>query len=107
MKEKKIRATQLQGKVGNFIMNYYANSGLKASPLMFTDSTQMVTISSFGNAQEAYDFARHLRREEGPMTDYSADDYQIFAISKQNYTTLYNRKQVDAYNMFYNKYYVK
>ncbi|MCQ2274451.1 MAG: tetratricopeptide repeat protein [Bacteroidales bacterium] len=107
VKEKKIRATQLQGKVGNFIMNYYANSGLKASPLMFTDSTQMVTISSFGNAQEAYDFARHLRREEGPMTDYNADDYQIFAISKQNYTTLYNRKQVDAYNMFYNKYYVK
>jgi tetratricopeptide (TPR) repeat protein len=105
VKEKKIRATQLQTKVGTFIMNYYANSGYKTSPLMFTDSTQMVTISTFNNANEAKDFATHLQRPEGPLADYSPDDYQVFAISKQNYTTLYNRKRVDAYRQFYDKYY--
>lgn len=107
VKEKKIRATQLQGRVGNFIMDYYANSGYKASPLMFTDSTQMITISSFNNAQQAYDFAHHLQRPEGPMAEYNPEDYQVFAISKQNYTTFYNRKQVDAYKLFYDKYYRK
>ena len=105
VKEKKIRATQLQAKVGTFIMSYYANSGYKASPLMFTDSTQMVTISTFINASEARDFAIHLQRPEGPLADYNPDDYQVFAISKQNYTTLYNRKRVDAYRQFYDKYY--
>ena len=105
VKEKKIRATQLQTKVGTFIMNYYANSGYKVSPLMFTDSTQMVTISTFNNASEANDFARHLQLAEGPLADYSKDDYQVYAISKQNYTTLYNRKHVDAYRQFYDKYY--
>ena len=107
VKEKKIRATQVQSKVGTFIMNYYANSGYKVSPLMFNDSTQMVTISTFNNANEAKDFAHHLQRPEGPLTDYSPDDYQVYAISKQNYTTLYNRKHVDAYKEFYNKYYTK
>ena len=106
VKEKKIRATQLQTKVGSFIMNYYANSGYKTSPLMFTDSTQMVTISTFNNANEAKDFAIHLQRPEGPLTDYSPEDYQVFAISKQNYTTLYNRKRVDAYRQFYDRYYL-
>ncbi len=106
VKEKKIRATQLQTKVGTFIMTYYANSGYKSSPLMFTDSTQMVTISTFINASEAKNFATHLLRPEGPLADYSPDDYQVFAISKQNYTTLYNRKRVDAYREFYNKYYL-
>ena len=106
VKEKKIRATQLQTKVGSFIMNYYANSGYKTSPLMFTDSTQMVTISTFNNANEAKDFATHLQRPEGPLTDYSPEDYQVFAISKQNYTTLYNRKRVDAYRQFYDRYYL-
>ncbi len=107
VKDKKIRATQLQGKVGLFINTYYGNSGLQVKPLMFTDSTQMITIKSFNSAQEAVDFSKHLKREEGPMVDYDANDYRIFAISQQNYATLYNRKKVDAYQLFYEKYYSK
>ncbi len=107
VKDKKIRATQLQTKVGAFIMNYYANSGYKTAPLMFTDSTQMVTINTFKDAKEALDFSTHLQLEDGPLVDYSPEDYQVYAISKQNYTTLYNRKRVDAYKLFYDKYYRK
>lgn len=107
VKDKKIRATQLQAKVGDFILAYYSNSGYKSSPLMFTDTTQLITISTFNNASQAYDFAHHLARPEGPMAEYNPDDYQIFAISKQNYSTFYNRKKVEAYKMFYDKYYTK
>lgn len=107
VKDKRIRATQLQAKVGDFLLSYYANGGYKSSPLMFTDTTQLITISTFNNAQQAYDFARHIVRDEGPLAEYSSDDYQVFAISKQNYTTFYNRKNVDAYKLFYDKYYKK
>lgn len=107
VKDKKIRATQLQGKVGLFINTYYGNSGLQVKPLMFTDSTQMITIKIFNNASDAVDFSKHLQREEGPMSGYDMNDYQVFAISQQNYSTLYNRKKVDAYKMFYEKYYLK
>lgn len=105
VKEKKIRATQLRSVIGNFIITYYSNSGYKASPLMFDDSTQMITISTFNDAKEAMDFAKHLQLKEGPLADYSPSDYQVYAISKQNYTTLYNRKRVAAYKEFYDKYY--
>ena len=74
---------------------------------MFTDSTQMITFSTFKSATEAYDFATHLMRPESPLAEYDATDYQVFAISKQNYTTLYNRKKVDAYKQFYDKNYTK
>lgn len=107
VKDKKIRATQLQSKVGLFLNTYYGNAGLQVKPLMFTDSTQMITIKSFSNASDAVDFAKHLMREEGPMREYDTNDYQIFAISQQNYATLYNRKKVDAYKLFYEKYYIK
>ena len=107
VKEKKIRATQLQSKVGAFIRNYYENSGYKAAPLMFTDSSQMVTINTFNDATEALNFCTHLQLDEGPLAEYSPEDYQVYAISKQNYTTLYNRKRVDAYKLFYDKYYKK
>ena len=74
---------------------------------MFTDSTQMVTINTFKDAKEALDFSTHLQLEDGPLVDYSPEDYHVYAISKQNYTTLYNRKRVDAYKLFYDKYYRK
>lgn len=74
---------------------------------MFTDSTQMVTINSFLNVSEAMDFYKHLHREESPLSDLNPEDYQVYAISKQNYTTLYNRKRVDAYKLFFDKYYLK
>ncbi|MCQ2294166.1 MAG: tetratricopeptide repeat protein [Bacteroidales bacterium] len=105
--DKKIRATQVRSKLGNFILTYYSNSGLQAQPLMFTDSTQLIYINTFNNASSAVDFASHLTLAEGPLADYSPEDYKVFAISKQNYTTFYNRKQVDAYLSFYNKYYKK
>lgn len=105
--DRKIRATDLQLKIGDFNAVYYTNAGYRVSPLMFTDTTQMITINQFRNATEAYDYCRHLQREESPLMKYSSEDYQVFAISKQNYTTFYNRKRVDAYSLFYQKYYKK
>ena len=107
LKDKKIRATQLQGQLRTFILTYYANSGYRSAPLMFTDSTQMITVNTFNNAMEAKDFATHLLSGDSPLSDYNRGDYQVYAISKQNYATLYNRKQVDAYRLFYEKYYEK
>ena len=107
VKEKKIRATQLQSKIGDFVRTYYANMPYKASPLLFNDSTQMVTITGFNNANEAKDFCRHVQLNDGPMVEYNKEDYMVFAISKQNYATFYNRKKVDAYKLFYEKYYGK
>ena len=102
-----IRATQLQMSMGEFNSEYYANGGYRVSPLMFTDTTQMITVNRFKNAQEAYDYAVHLTRPESPLSQYNAEDFQIFAISTQNYATFFNRKQVDAYKQFYDKYYRK
>ena len=105
VKDKKIRATQLQLKISDFNGVYYSNISYKVSPLMFTDSTQLVSISTFNNAGDAMDYCRHLCRSESPLSQYNSGDYQIFAISKQNYATFYNRKDVWAYQLFYDKYY--
>lgn len=106
LNDKKIRATDMQMKVADFNMTYYANAGLKVSPMMFSDSTQMVTINRFKDAAGAMDYYRHLQRDESPLQQYSAADYQVFVISVQNYTTFYNRKRVDAYQYFFTNNYL-
>ena len=105
--DKKIVATQLQYAIADFNMQYYSNNGYRASPLLFTDTIQMLTIHRFKNAQEAEDYRTHLMLEEGPLTKYDPKDYVVFSISTQNYNTFYNQKNIDAYVKFYMYYYRK
>ncbi len=105
-REGRVKATDLQVKVGDFNMQYYANAGFKVSPLLFTDTLQMITITSFPDAAAAMDYYRHLFRPESPLSDYGIEQFRIFAISKQNYTTFYNRKKIDAYQQFFDLYYL-
>ena len=105
--DKKIVATQLQYRIGDFNAENYSNSGYRCSPLMFTDSTQMLTIHRFKNADEAMRYYTHLLLAGGPLSQYDRKDYQVFAISTQNYTTFYNKKDVAAYQAFFDKYYRK
>ena len=50
---------------------------------------------------------RHLQQEESPLRQYSDNDYHAFPITTQNYATFYNRKDVAAYLLFFNRYYLK
>ena len=103
--DKKIVATQLQYAIADFNMQNYSNSGLRSSPLLFTDTIQMLTIHRFKNAQEAEDYRTHLLLDGGPLTKYDPADYTVFSISTQNYNTFYNQKNIEAYRKFYEKYY--
>lgn len=103
--DKKIRATEFQYRLADFNAEYYSNAGYKVNALMFTDSTQMITIHRFKNAAEAMLYYQHLQQPESPLVSYNSDDYIVFPISTQNYTTFYNRKNVEAYRLFFQKYY--
>ncbi|MBP5190462.1 MAG: tetratricopeptide repeat protein [Bacteroidales bacterium] len=103
--DRKIVATQLQYAIADFNMQNYSNSGYRASPLLFTDTVQMLTIHRFKNAQEAEDYRTHLLLDGGPLSKYDHRDYMVFSISTQNYNTFYNQKNVEAYRRFYEYYY--
>jgi len=105
--DKKIVATQLQYAIADFNLQNYSNSGYRSSPLLFTDTIQMLTIHRFMNAQEAELYKTHLLLDGGPLSKYNKADYMVFSISTQNYNTFYNQKNIDAYMKFYERYYKK
>lgn len=105
--DKKIVATQLQYAIADFNMANYSNSGYRSSPLLFTDTVQLITIHRFKDAREAEDYRTHLLLEGGPLSKYDPADYIVFSISTQNYNTFYNQKNIDAYRKFYEYYYKK
>ncbi len=104
--DRTVRATEFQYKVAAFNSQYYSNSGYKVNTTLFTDTTQLITIHRFMSASEAMGYWSHLQQDESPLKQLSDKDYQAFAISTQNYSTFYNRKDPAAYIPFFRKYYV-
>lgn len=105
--DKKVRCTELQTKVANFNSQYYSNMGLKVNLFGFTDTTQLVTVHRFNNAMAATDYWHHILSPDGPLAGYNSEFYTVIPISTQNYQTFYNKKNLDVYNEFLNKYYRK
>jgi len=101
LNNKQIRATELRYQIANFNSRYYSNKGYKVNPLLFTDTIQMLTIHRFITAAEAMDYRTHLLRPESPLSQMDPAEYQVFPISTQNYATFYNRKNIEAYNEFF------
>lgn len=105
--DRTVKATELQYRIADFNSQYYANSGYKVNALLFTDTTQLLTIHRFSSADEASRYYRHLSYQESPLRSLSPSDYTLFFISTQNYATFYNRKNIPAYMAFFRKYHLK
>lgn len=105
--DRTIKATELQFKLGQFNNQYYSNSGYKVNAALFTDTTQILTVHRFLSADEAINYWQHLQQDESPLRFYPETDCQAFPITTQNYATFYNRKDVAAYLLFFNRYYIK
>ena len=105
--DRHIKATELQYKLADFNTQYYSNSGYKVNAILFTDSTQLITVHKFANENEAMGYYHHLQQQESPLRQYADADHKEYAISTQNYGTFYSRKDPAAYDPFFQKYYLK
>ena len=105
--DRRIKATELQYRLANFNSQYYSNAGYKVNAILFTDTSQLITIHKFKNEDDAMSYYRHLAQDDSPLRQYPESDYRLFALSSPNYATFYNRKDPDAYAAFFRRYYLK
>ena len=105
--DRTVRATELQYRIADFNSQYYSNAGLKVDATLFTDTSQLLTIHRFLDAEQAMGYYRHLLSPQSPLQAYSKEQCTPLVISTQNYATFYNRKTLDAYNAFFKQYYLE
>ena len=103
----KIRATEMQYAVADFNMAYYSAKALKANVMMFTNEQQLITVHRFDNAAEAMDYWNYITVKADALKKFDPKHYTSFVISVQNYQTFYNKKNIEAYRKFFEKYYLK
>lgn len=105
--DRTVKATELQYQLSDFNTLNYSNSGYKVNALLFTDTTQLITIHRFVDEHEAMSYFRHLTTaDDSPLRRLAHNDHTEFIISTQNYATLYNRKNIPAYMAYFRKYHL-
>lgn len=107
LNDRRLKGTEVQYRMADFNSEYYSNMSYQVNATLFNDTTHLLTIHRFKNEEAAMGYYHHLLQDESPLRRYSEDDYRVFAISTMNYATLYNRKNVDAYELFFKKYLLK
>ncbi len=102
-----VNVTELHTKISDFDLQYFSIENLKSGELTFTSTQHMVTVQRFANAAKAMDYYNFLTQRSEILKGIDKKYYKCFVISVQNYPTFYNQKNVDAYEKFFRKYYIK
>ena len=97
----------MQYAIADFNMTYYSAKMLKANVMMFNNDQQLITIHKFDNAADALDYWNYIINKSDALKKFNKKYYSSFVISVQNYQTFYNKKNVEAYRKFFEKYYIK
>ncbi len=104
--DKNIKGTEMQYAIADFNMTYYSAKALRANVMLFTSNQQLLTVHKFDNASDAMDYWNYLVKSSDFLKKFNKSHYTSFVISVQNYQTFYNKKNIEAYSKFFNKYYI-
>lgn len=102
-----VEVEPLKVRLSDFKKKYFDLKVLRIKSLMLDNQRALITVGNFDNAPEAADFVFALENDEYVLSGLNANDYELFTISITNYPILYREKNVKAYKVFYNKYYLE
>ena len=96
--------TLINNDVASFHSVYFKQENLKSKVVLFKDQKQFLLVRKFKNAQKARIYSKAFEKEDKYLKN-NAKDLKHFIVSKQNYITLYKKKNLDEYMTFYNAVY--
>jgi tetratricopeptide (TPR) repeat protein len=85
---------------------YFQITKLTTSSLYLDNTRQMITVSKFENLEEGIKYYKTISQNELLLKSISTAKAKYFIISTINYKLLYQKKDVEEYEEFFNKNYM-
>lgn len=104
--DSKIDITYLNKIVNDFNAENYAEEKLQSTSQLFTLSDQLIMVRKFKDKQQALEYYDNIQNNE-EFKKLSPSYYRHCVISLQNYSTLYNRRNIEAYMKYFRLMYLK
>jgi outer membrane protein assembly factor BamD (BamD/ComL family) len=104
-KPTKERSNELLRSLDSYNAREEAARKLKTTNIILTDARSMVFVSQFANKTAAMLYFRALERNGLLKSGFENANLEYFVISKDNFSILYNTRDVNAYKVFFQKFY--
>ncbi|MDO5759948.1 MAG: hypothetical protein Q4Q06_02860 [Bacteroidota bacterium] len=104
--DSKIDMAYMEKIIKDFNTKDYSEANLQTTSQLFTLSDQMIIVRKFKNRQEALAYYDSIQEDE-EFSKLSSSYYRHCVISLQNYSTLYNRRNIEAYLKYFRLMYLK
>ena len=101
----RFKGNDLKIKISDFNAEYFANSSLNISSSLFDLETGLVVIKSYNGGDKAYDYTRMLVGDVKIFGDADLNEYQVLAISSDNYAKLLQSRKKNEYFKFHQENY--
>ena len=100
-----VKINPLKVRISDFKKKYFRLQRLNIKSLMLDNQRTLITIGNFQDKAAADDFYMAFKNDKYVLSGLTSDEYQIFAISINNYPVFYREKNVKLYEAFFNEYY--
>ena len=93
--------------LSDFNRQFFGSANLKVTSNLLDRENQLVLVKQFVRKDRAMDYYRVLTSNRESMIDFNTSGYKTFMIHTENYVELFKGKNVDAYLMFFDQYYLR
>ncbi|MFP5471319.1 MAG: tetratricopeptide repeat protein [Bacteroidia bacterium] len=97
----------LKNALSDFSMASFSIMNLNVSSAIYSQENQLVVVKPFNSKKEAESFLTAFKADKDKLKPYNEASNKFFIISQPNYLLLYKEKDLDGYNVFYEKNYKK
>ena len=103
--ENKVNVNAMKVRISDFNLKNFANENITANAIMLDNGWQMITVSSFSNADKSMTYYNTIIQSDYILSQLKSGGYACFVISMENYPVFYREKKYQGYINFFNKYY--
>ena len=96
----------LKIRLSDFNSKYFRTGQLKINSIIFRAEVQMVTIGNFENSEKVMTYYESIDQNPYVTSQFEDTNYEMMAITVDNYPIFYREKDVDAYKSFFENNYL-
>ena len=107
VENRKTDINQIKFGIANFNIDYFSTVEFNVSNALLNDEFQFVTVKSFKNKNQSMNYFESITEFGEFLGSLDDKSYRHFVISSENYVKFYKDKDINKYNRFFKKNYIK
>ena len=105
--KKEVDMTYLKTIISDFHIKSIGNELFEVSALLLGTEQHLVIVKPFESAEESMEYRNLFLSEQTLKRELSKTEHTVFCISLENFRQFYNNKDLNGYNRFFTKNYIK